>query len=400
MNELEKKYRAAPRQVSPARLDDLILERAAQKVSPKRRSSISMAPWKTMAASFCVVGLGVTLLMRFGLPPLSQYSGKTEEVATAHIDSNQSVNEAGQQNEPMVLRERNSRSGAMKADTEALENGQGALAQQPESPLVLTPDLASETQGPAAEGGFAETAELSLAQPPAPPELSIDLSTDSLPESSPETARELRPPPLEKAAKKENNLIRRLSQNEGASALSEDRMPSEADSRSDSVVSEFKDSAATSRIRAAAPSASFSTAPATDSAENSIRLEQRQVLDIGVQLPADLALRDDIATPLIDGLSWIEKQSNLDFTLQLATAPESDYLIEFGQSLNLAQGWTVLELVGNHSDDSVKRFGLFYGVFNTADEALLHIAALDKKASKFNPWVRSFSKLRKEVTKP
>lgn len=405
MNELVKKYRAAPRQVSPLRLDNLILAKAEQKTPVKRPSLMVMSPWKTMAASLCVVGLGVTLLLRYGVPPLVQQQGATTESAdvTSSLkpSAEQPMADFRQQKEPLVI-ESDSRSVAQQ-EFEAADLDHVVLAEKSESAMIETREDAAADLA---------TADVFSAEP--------DTSAISMSPTSSVQAIETAPG-MELAAAPASLAMEnaRLGENDSALAVREegvavvltDEMFAEEivsgatanASRSQSAVGESNEYS-TSVSVARSPSLSLSKNLAADSSVQASKRLSKQaaakdpIAEIEPQADPMPEIQKEFVA--IDAYDWIASQPAAHFTLQLATAPDADYLDDFARSLNLTQNWYVVELGRNRSDNSVKSFGLLYGVFETSNKALTHIDTLDEKSRQFGPWVRSFKRLRDEVTKP
>ncbi|MEM7257763.1 MAG: hypothetical protein AAF404_10280 [Pseudomonadota bacterium] len=128
MSDLSHRYRAAPRLRSPASVDEHVLQEAqrrAQANSPQRHRWI----WSSALATAAVVVLGVTLLMRHGIPPLSpQLELESESVSASSYQTSSNAEPAAFVEDVMPALQDQPMPTAIDADQSATDSAELALS--------------------------------------------------------------------------------------------------------------------------------------------------------------------------------------------------------------------------------------------------------------------------------
>lgn len=350
-----------------------------------------------MAVSLSVIGIGVALLLRYGVPPLSeQQSFDSANVGKIESSEEESAGRPVDQSKALLDRDLDGQRVARKremADVAGLD-----------SVTVVSGDDSS-TDDSLLPGQMADSASADVAVVEMPaPEVALMESPQAAPlESVAESAVPMLPVPpplpLERPGPSQSADAIGVAIAETEVQLDErnDRTDVEFARRSKGAV-EQSATVATAARQLSGSATAF--APENREPKESGRVK-KQLLQPQVANSTLLSPNDDseVKQPLVypDAIDWVVSQSDAHFTLQLATASDADYLREFGQTLDLPQPWYVIEMV---SGSVAGNFGLFYSVFETSDQAIARIKTLSENASRFEPWVRNFKQLRKEVTKP
>lgn len=328
MTDLEKKYRAAPRQHSPARLDDLILSRAARHGLQKtpNRSSL-MPPWKVLAVSLSVAGLGVALVFKTGLSPLTVSSD---------------FDRASMTDQSVVVSDASDSAGVLPDNSAEAEF----------APPVVVVDRRYRTtasaMAPAELSADEEAPALSLS---AEPMQIADAGSDVV-----------NPAPMTELASvdTEISITPRLSGSQ-VSAADAGATPI-VNAESDSLMS-----AQSAGISAQMPKSAKRSAGEPDTS-----IQTRRSGEGAVQ--------------------WLAKQSKNHFTIQLATATDSEFLVRFGELIDIPGRWYVVETGSLPQAE----FSLLFGVFDTHDSARAQLELLTQMTTRYKPAIRSFAQLRGE----
>ena len=364
MTELEQIYRQAPRQVSPDRLDDIVLARAAQRVAGKKPSRLLMTPVKTLAVSFSVVGLGVALLLRNGVPPLEQSPGSIHrgigiqgDVAQTEADAiagNSIIEDLGEPSVQMV--ETPGLTASIRAET-----GRDSV-----SALVTAEDALPVDRPPQSMKSVANSSEEMLAET-----LSDDVNDQVAITNSTSTV-----------------VQSGSAETEAFTEEAESMQPTGRTEAADELIvaqSQIADNTRKAKnvARTVAPSLSAETLPS---------MAQQSAAEV-----SGLSVRVETVIVPPDSADWVLRQSAQSFTLQLATASSLSNLQEYAESLSLAPPFYIVALVSN---DATPDFGLLYGLFDDNRQALDAVETLDSEARRFKPWVRRLGKLQREVLLP
>ena len=372
MTELEQIYRQAPRQVSPDRLDDIVLARATQRVAGKKQSRLLMTPVKTLAVSFSVVGLGVALLLRNGVPPLEQnpssiHRGIAEQgdVAQTEADAIAGNSILEDQAEPSVQRiETPGLTASIRAET-----GQDSM-----SALVTADDALPVDQPPQSMKSVANSSDKVLAET-----LSEDVNDQDAVTSS--TSSGVQSDSAEATAVVKST----------AEAFAEEAESMQPTGRTEAVDELIVAQSQIADNTRSAKNVSRAVAPAFR-AETLPSMAQQSAAEV-----SGLSVRVDTVIVPPDSTDWVLRQSAQSFTLQLATASSLSYLQEYAESLSLAPPFYIVTLASN---DATPDFGLLYGLFDDDRQALKAVKTLDSEARRFRPWVRRLGKLQREVLLP
>ena len=386
MTELETLYRKAPRQSSPERLDDMVLGRAAQRVARTRQSLWVMTPLKTLAVSFSVAGLGVALLLRHGVPPLEQGPAAVDQAIVAQGERAKSA--ASKVDAKLAPeREKDTADMATVAPELAFTTLQeGDLVELPESVVVAEnlpsiPEPSRQSVEPAvllSETVLAESISSDLED---------QVARTSVQDSAAEQSSVLSPLPAEEIARPEEIG----SPNEPYSTeLATLEFAEDTGAEGDLMVAQSQMAADTrqtkkkSRLATPAPRADVSSSIFKQSAPLSSGLSQK------------LSVAQQITTPP-DSARWVLNQSGQSFTLQLATASSVSDLEEYATSLKIPAPLYIVSLA---TKTTTPNFGLLYGLFDDAQQALDSVETLDSEARRFKPWVRRLGKLQNELLLP
>ncbi len=371
MTELVKKYRAAPRQRSPERLDNLILSKAAHERPVQRPANSLFSPWKALAVSFSVAGLGVALLLRNGVPPLNGIA--ESEVADLSRDRMVAMNSTSDavsaSAEESVFRHRD----------DSAQKSAGAVTvpdAKQESGLQMSEQIAAPQPGLVTLDETTTTASDSTLVLPAP----VAVESATVPESI----------PLE-----ETDTLAQVTELSDIAAM--------ADSASGSATAAGNENKLADNIsrlqgsREIKERRSGIAAKAGTEADQSSKAASPPVTGLPTTASKQLS-RSESADRFSGAVAnnWLLGQSDNRFTLQLATADDVDYLIQFGATLNMPPPWYVVRLKTDQSDS----FVLLSGLFETFEAATLHIEKLAPAARQFKPWVRNFGVLKGELVTP
>lgn len=369
MNELTKKYRAAPRQKSPDRLDSLVLARAAQHVRG-RKASRQGTPWLTTAITCSVVAIGVTLVMRSGqrTPPNPENSN----IVVAELDS---AVTAG------------SRSEQITATTSRLKT-ESISMQQSEGVVVRQDDQFSETTGV----NLAESP-VPLASPTVADQSNADKAvTEDLAETVSETSKS------ESLALVTSNLRKSVSAKRNRAEEIANRVDklgrkkllayaaSDVEIATSDTDSSVANSIASAEVDTASDSArrnlsSVSAAPESKQIGSSLRSSKRSGQAESRQIEVEVV-----------GKEWVMSKSASRYTIQLAAATDANYLREFAESSGLNGKFTITPSTMEDSDGK----SLLFGEYETFEDAQDKLQSLAGRAKQFSPWIRSFKILQQQ----
>ncbi len=386
MSELKRKYRVAPRHRSPDHLDSLILARAEHNIPARRRLVVS--PWKTAVVFFCVAGFGIALLFRFGMPSLDSLSSAMPD-SFDDAASVESKTIASLQKDTLVTQERNAEPVVNKRNAADIDRAETASTQFADASI---PEVLSSAKGQVAELASADSLVLDKARSTSPEVALLSIESEPAAQSVP---LELAQPVVKKATSVVSrndtdvtvsaaNIAKETESSSGATALGSTAI--ESDLGAPAVV-------ARSSVQLS-PLSGAKTLGANEADVGKRRMKSLLAggQPEGKQVPGGSALvASQSESAAVDAAGWIARQSVLHFTLQLAIAPDADYLLAFGRSLNLNQALYVVDISDDQSRDS---FGLFYGVFDTADQASREVNSLKNKVTELSPLVRNFNELR------